>query len=216
MAKRRLDNKLDDNNVPLAHMRMQAAHCYIARCVKRFAREAKVIIHLRTQCLILLACFSATLLSCSTAPRKNIAHQNLGNANYARLSDISVGLEEVAVQAIALVGVPYRYGGNSLEGGFDCSGLIMYAVERATGLRLPRTVKEISQRGQAFGREALAPGDLVFFNIANRPYSHAGIYVGHDRFVHAPATGGTVRLERLSQSYWASRFIEARRLAVMQ
>ena len=135
---------------------------------------------------------------------------------HSRMPDISVGLEEIAVQAIALVGVPYRYGGNSLEGGFDCSGLIVYVVERAAGLRLPRTVKEISQHGQALQREALAPGDLVFFNTTNRPYSHAGIYVGHDRFVHAPATGGMVRLERLSQSYWANHFIEARRLSVMR
>lgn len=196
---------------------MRAEHWFIAACVGPFAGHLhlQVVIRLITQYLngLLLACFSATLLSCAV-PGKNLAHQNHDKLMSPRLPDISVGLEEIAVQAIALVGVPYRYGGNSLGGGFDCSGLIVYVVERAVGLRLPRTVKEISQHGQALERKALAPGDLVFFNTTKRPYSHAGIYVGHDRFVHAPATGGTVRLERLSQSYWANRFVEARRLSL--
>ncbi len=210
----RSELKLEHDNALFVRVSRQIVQGWTAPRVKRFSHEAKVSLYLRLQNLILLVCFSVTLLSCGAVPGKNAAHQNRGNAMHSRLSDTSVGLEEIAVQAIALVGLPYRYGGDSLEGGFDCSGLIVYVVERAMGLRLPRTVREMSQRGQALGREGLAPGDLVFFSMADRSYSHAGIYVGHDRFVHAPATGGTVRLERLSQSYWANRFVEARRLSL--
>lgn len=123
-------------------------------------------------------------------------------------------LKEVAVQAIALVGAPYRYSGNTPESGFDCSGLIVYVVKRAVGLDLPRTVKEIARHGEEQRFTELQPGDLVFFDTRGELYSHAGIYVGQNRFVHAPATGGVVRLDSLKAAYWTQRFIGARRLSI--
>ncbi len=104
------------------------------------------------------------------------------------------------MRAISLVGTPYRYGGNSPEGGFDCSGLIDFVFLDAAGLRLPRSTRELIELdAPGIRRDRLQPGDLVFFNPGGGSASHIGIYVGEDRFVHAPSTGGTVRLDRLDR-----------------
>jgi len=127
--------------------------------------------------------------------------------------DTSVGTEGISIAAMGLVGVPYRFGGNTPAGGFDCSGLIVYVYKNAAGIKLPRTVQEMSRAGQSVQNDAPAPGDLVFFNTTGERYSHAGIYVGHGRFVHAPSKGGTVRLDQMTSPYWAARYTEARRIA---
>ena len=126
--------------------------------------------------------------------------------------DTSVGTEDISIAAVGLVGVPYRYGGNNPKGGFDCSGLIVYVYSKSANIKLPRTIQEMSSKGQSVENQAPAPGDLVFFNTTGEKYSHAGIYVGQGRFVHAPSAGGTVRLEYVTTPYWAARFTEARRL----
>ena len=119
---------------------------------------------------------------------------------------------EIVMQALANVGKPYRWGGSSPEDGFDCSGLVAHVVEDALGMKLPRTSRQMSQRGTRVSRRQLAAGDLVFFNTSRRSYSHVGIYIGRGRFVHAPSTGSLVRVERMGNRYWASRFDGARRL----
>ncbi len=122
--------------------------------------------------------------------------------------------EDVLFRALGLVGTPYRYGGNTPEGGFDCSGLIGYVYRDAAGVALPRTTQELSRmRAASVHADALGPGDLVFFatNGGSR-VSHAGIYVGDGRFVHAPSTGGTVRLDSLSNGYWKNSFLSAKRV----
>src|SRR5690606_16676582 len=110
------------------------------------------------------------------------------------------GAEDVLFRALGLVGTPYRYGGNTPEGGFDCSGLIGYVYRDAAGISLPRSTRELSaMRTPDVRRDALKSGDLVFFATnGGRTVSHAGIYVGDGRFVHAPSTGGTVRLDTLT------------------
>jgi cell wall-associated NlpC family hydrolase len=127
--------------------------------------------------------------------------------------DTSVGTEDISIAAVGVVGVPYRYGGNNPKGGFDCSGLIAYVYSKSANMKLPRTIQEMSTKGQSVENQAPAPGDLVFFNTTGEKYSHAGIYVGQGRFVHAPSAGGTVRLEYVTTPYWAARFTEARRLS---
>jgi cell wall-associated NlpC family hydrolase len=138
------------------------------------------------------------------------------NNNLAKVAqfkqDTSVGTEDISITAVGLVGVPYRYGGNTPNGGFDCSGLIAYVYNKSANIKLPRTIQEMSNRGQSVANSPPAPGDLVFFNTTGARYSHAGIYVGQGRFVHAPSAGGTVRLEYITTPYWAARFTEARRL----
>lgn len=124
------------------------------------------------------------------------------------------GAEDVLFRALGLVGTPYRYGGNTPAGGFDCSGLIGYVYRDAAGVLLPRSTRElISMRAPAVGRNALQSGDLVFFATSGGgQVSHAGIYVGDGRFVHAPSSGGTVRLDSLSNSYWQRTYLEAKRV----
>ena len=105
---------------------------------------------------------------------------------------------------MGLVGTPYRYGGNTPESGFDCSGLIGYVYQNRAGKPPPRTVAALDQWGQSIARESLRTGDLVVFGRGRTP-NHAGIYVGEGRFVHAPSTGGTVRLDWLDAKHWASQ-----------
>jgi len=118
---------------------------------------------------------------------------------------------ELALRALALVNVPYRYGGRT-PAGFDCSGFVGYVFSQTAGLALPRRSEEIMRFGEPLAAAQLSAGDLVFFNTLGRPYSHVGIYLGDDRFVHAPARRGRVRVERLTDAYWAARFSGARRV----
>ena len=118
----------------------------------------------------------------------------------------------VLMRAISLVGTPYRFGGNTPEGGFDCSGLVNYVYRDMLDLRLPRTSRELATlQGPRIAPTQLASGDLVFFAQAGS-VSHVGIYVGEGRFVHAPSSGGTVRLDRLDGPWWQQHYSGARRL----
>jgi hypothetical protein len=127
--------------------------------------------------------------------------------------DHSIGREEISIEAMSLIGVPYRWAGNTPASGFDCSGLVQYVLTRAAEIKLPRTTADMSRTGEVIDPDEIAPGDLVFFNTTGRPHSHVGIYVGKLRFVNAPSTGGTVRLDYLSNPYWAKRFDGIRRVA---
>ncbi len=120
---------------------------------------------------------------------------------------------EVLIRAIGLVGTPYRYGGNTPEGGFDCSGLVGFVFRDAAGLQLPRTTSGlVAMHAPGVGSLELEPGDLLFFGPGGGKASHIGIFVGEGRFVHAPSTGGTVRLDRLDTDYWRRAFVGARRV----
>lgn len=139
----------------------------------------------------------------SVGPQHSVAAAETGDAPSL--------ISELVLRALALVNVPYRYGG-STPAGFDCSGFVGYVYGETVGVTLPRRSEEIGRLGNALPRDGLAAGDLVFFNTLGRPYSHVGIYVGDDRFVHAPARRGRVRVERLSEPYWVARYNGARRV----
>lgn len=118
----------------------------------------------------------------------------------------------VLMRAIGLVGTPYRYGGNTPDGGFDCSGLVNYVFRDMLDLRLPRTSRELAAiQGPKIAPDRLATADLVFFGSGGN-VSHVGIYVGEGRFVHAPSTGGTVRLDHLDGTYWRNHYTGAKRV----
>jgi len=121
-------------------------------------------------------------------------------------------ISEITSRSVLLLGTPYRLGGMSPAEGLDCSGLIAHVMQDAFRLRFPRTTEEQSVVGMPVARHAIEPGDLVFFNTLGRPNSHVGVYLGERRFVHAPTARGVVRIESLDQSYWSSRFDQARRL----
>lgn len=116
----------------------------------------------------------------------------------------------VAGTALSLRGSPYRAGGSD-PGGFDCSGFVSYVFARH-GYAVPRNVGELFRTGETVALDAVQPGDLVFFDTAGGGASHVGIAIGGDQFVHAPSTNGVVRVDRVSATYWAPRFVGARRL----
>jgi len=115
-------------------------------------------------------------------------------------------------QAMDLLGIRYRRGGSSPEAGFDCSGFVSHVFREGLGLVLPRSSREMSKSGQEISKDELKPGDLVFFNTMRKAFSHVGIYLGDNQFVHAPRSGGRVRIEDLRESYWVKRFNGARRV----
>jgi cell wall-associated NlpC family hydrolase len=163
-------------------------------------------------CRTLIGCgifiFTITLSGCSTFGPKS------SSSKVSQFKqDTSVGTEDISIAALGLVDVPYRFGGNTPKGGFDCSGLIVYVYSKAASIKLPRTIQLMSSQGNSIDGQPPAPGDIVFFNTTGEKYSHAGIYVGQGRFVHAPSAGGTVRLDYITAPYWAAKFTEARRIA---
>jgi cell wall-associated NlpC family hydrolase len=130
----------------------------------------------------------------------------------AQAADAGDMTAEIAVQALALLGVPYRWGGNDPSHGLDCSGLVRHVFKSVGLAELPRRSEEMRRFGAGVARADLRAGDLVFFNTLGHPFSHVAIYVGDGRFVHAPARNGQVRVDEIDDRYWRVRFSGARRL----
>ena len=128
----------------------------------------------------------------------------------APYSDAAAG--NLTSYARSLVGIPYKYGGNSPGSGFDCSGFVVHVFRHTLGIKLPRSSYEISHIGQTIGTGNLRAGDLVFFNTLHRKFSHVGIYLGDERFIHAPSSGGRVRTENMRDAYWKRHYEGARRI----
>lgn len=158
---------------------------------------------------------AATLASAAIAGERP-ADRSLAEAARASLlaaaSRMVEGTRDVTLFALSLVGIDYRYGGATPERGLDCSGLIHYVFQEVTGVVLPRTSRELSHIGKSIRAGDLQPGDLVFFNTRHAAFSHVGIYLGDDRFIHAPSRGGEVNVATLSARYWQQRYDGARRL----
>jgi len=172
-----------------------------------FAIPLPLLAYARRSAAIALAVPLAVLLAaCGSSPTRSPPGKP-ANVNYTPLSTEQSA--DIAIHALGLVGTPYRYGGNSPEGGFDCSGLIGYVYRSRAGLLPPRTVAQLAGFGEPVGRNELRTGDLVLFG-GGQP-THAGIYVGDGRFVHAPSSGGTVRLDLLAGAYWSRQPLAVRR-----
>lgn len=157
--------------------------------------------------IFLLLPLLALLAACSTPePRKTafiprkpaIAYQDSAKRN------------DVVMYAFGLISVDYRFGGNNPESGLDCSGMVSYIYQNSLGLKLPHNAAKMATLGKEVGSTDLRPGDLVFFNTMNRPYSHVGIYIGDDRFIHAPHTNGKIEVASLKNRYFAQRFESGR------
>lgn len=165
--------------------------------------------------------FSAVILlaACASSPQRRqptykTSHSALADLPPRAPSAASAGeANDILFRAIGLVGTPYRWGGNTPAGGFDCSGLIDYIYRTATGIKLPRTSHEMASMDARKVRKMtqLASGDLVFFDIGGA-ISHVGVYVGKGRFVHAPNSGGTVRLDDIDGPYWGDHFAYGKRV----
>ncbi len=162
-----------------------------------------------------LAAILAMLLlaGCATRPVSHIPAGGFGNETGGPevVSRLSVDeANEVTIYAVSLVGTPYRYGGNTPDAGFDCSGLIGYVYKSRAGIAAPRTVASLVSWGQPVTAGTVRTGDLVVFTRGGAA-THAGIYVGEGRFVHAPSSGGEVRLDQLASSYWSRQPMAFRR-----
>ena len=158
----------------------------------------------RAWCVLGLAC-ALLLGGCSTTPAPGPSRSVASSLSDEHAHDI-------AIHALGLVGTPYRYGGNTPDGGFDCSGLVGYVFRDAAGVTLPRTSNAMSGLGQRkLAVDSLQSGDLVFF-ASGRKVDHVGIYVGERRFVHAPNSGGTVRLDSLDGPWWREHFVFGKRV----
>jgi cell wall-associated NlpC family hydrolase len=128
------------------------------------------------------------------------------------LSGVASKASDVVVGALNMIGVRYRWGGNTPDSGLDCSGFVRYVFQDTLGMTLPRRAEEMSRVGEKVTVSDLKPGDLVFFNTMRRSFSHVGIYIGDNKFVHSPSTGSTIRVDELDGGYWEKRFEGARRI----
>lgn len=161
------------------------------------------------------------LLLCMPAFAEEIISQNATGDTLYTVDDNNATTEtntwqtkaqEVLINALSLTGIKYTYGGKSPETGFDCSGFVRYVFSQAANLTLPPTARAIAQIGKTVKKDELQPGDLVFFNTLKSAFSHVGIYIGNNKFIHAPSTGKVVRVENMQDGYWASRFNGGQRL----
>jgi cell wall-associated NlpC family hydrolase len=120
--------------------------------------------------------------------------------------------ESLIDNAMQLIGVRYRWGGNTPQSGLDCSGFVRYVFNDTFGFLLPRKSSQMSKVGLVVGKEELRPGDLVFFNTMRHAFSHVGIYVGDNKFIHAPSKGKSIRVDDMTKVYWEKRYNGARRM----
>jgi cell wall-associated NlpC family hydrolase len=151
----------------------------------------------------LLVCIVAALLSaCGSTPSSP--------ERAAEQRPISQRGNDVAIFALGLIDTGYRFGGKNPEAGLDCSGMVTYIFGKAASLQIKGSAADIARSGRPIARSSLRPGDLVFFNTRNASFSHVGVYIGDDRFVHAPSTNGKVRIDQLGNRYYAQRFEAAR------
>lgn len=162
---------------------------------------------MRIPTLFLLSLSALLLAACgSPGPRSSASAETIAQAS----RPVSEMGNEVVMYAMGLIDTGYRFGGKNPDAGLDCSGMVSYIYGQAAGLRVQGSAADIARNGKPIDRAELRPGDLVFFNTLNRSFSHVGIYIGETRFIHAPSTNGRVRIDRLSDSYYAQRFQAAR------
>jgi cell wall-associated NlpC family hydrolase len=160
-------------------------------------------------------CLLALLCACAGSPSRHAKPSRPMNTGWSTKAATSMppdAANDVLLRAIGLVGTPYHWGGNTPSGGFDCSGLVNYIYLTSTGLKLPRTSQQMAgMKKPKLDETELVSGDLVFFGRRGG-ISHVGVYVGKGRFVHAPNSGGTVRLDNLDGAYWRDNFAYGKRV----
>jgi cell wall-associated NlpC family hydrolase len=166
---------------------------------------ARLFTRLRTLATILI--LGSLLSACSSLTSQRM--ESSPPAPSAPLPISETG-NEVAIYALNLIGTDYRFGGKNPEAGLDCSGMVSYIYREAAGINVSGSAADIARRGKEINRQSLRPGDLIFFNTEHKPFSHVAIYLGENRFIHAPSTNGRVRIDRLDNHYYAEHYEMAR------
>jgi len=163
------------------------------------------------QAFATLACiaFATTTLAQSTA-ESPLAAATTVVRDAAATALLSA--RNLTASALGLIGIRYKWGGTTPASGLDCSGLVQFVFQQVTGVTLPRSTKDLSRIGNVVALSDLEPGDLVFFNTRRLAFSHVGIYVGDNQFIHAPRRGREVEVATIERSYWQRHFNGARRL----
>lgn len=157
-----------------------------------------------------VAIIAAAILAAPVAPAH--AQEVAPAASESRMDAFLSRAQDLVLNAMGFMGIPYKWGGTTPDTGFDCSGFVQFVVRQATGLILPRSSFDQVHHGVSVTKDELEPGDLVFFNTLRAPFSHVGIYIGENRFIHSPSRGKTVEIVDITNSYWQKRFNGARRL----
>ena len=152
----------------------------------------------------LLALSVLLLVACASTKENVLTHE-------ARSSAI---VRNLTSYAYSLIGTPYKYGGFSPNTGFDCSGFVDYVFRHTANVALPHNAHQISRYGISVKSSQLREGDLVFYDTNHEAFSHVGIYLGNDRFIHAPSSGGSVRTENMREHYWKTHYSGARRITL--
>jgi len=161
---------------------------------------------MRTSALLPMSLMVLLVAACSGPTPRPVSYWE----NISQPSAVSEKGNEVALYALGLIDTGYRFGGKNPEAGLDCSGMVSFIYGRAAGVKVKGSAADIARNSRPIEPEFLRPGDLVFFNTRNRPFSHVGIYLGDARFVHAPSSNGRVRIDRMNDRYYAQRFEAAR------
>jgi len=163
---------------------------------------------------------NATLVLVAAALQLSVSNQAQASDNpfpesstaFSKLQEIKQRASDLTMKAMDFMGIRYKRGGSTPENGLDCSGFVRLVFKDALGTNLPRTAAEISRVGENIDQKDLQPGDLVFYNTLRRGFSHVGIYLGDNKFIHSPSAGGQVRIESMDIAYWKNRFNGARRI----
>lgn len=154
--------------------------------------------------------FAIALLAGISAAQAN--EQNKKSEDPSFFERYTNAAQDVILKGLQLVGISYRRGGNDEDNGLDCSGFVRLVFKDTIGMLLPRSAREMSEVGVQVNASELKPGDLVFFNTMRRAFSHVGIYLGDNYFLHSPKPGAEVRVESMQSSYWVKRYNGARRV----
>ena len=162
----------------------------------------------------LLMSSAALLLSaCGSAPQKVSQYRPRPSQDKSLSALKADGAgREILMYTLGLLDLDYKFGGSNPEAGLDCSGMVSYIYLNAVGVKLPHNAAQIAGLARPISNSQMQVGDLVFFNTLNRPFSHMGVYIGENKFVHAPHTNSAIRIDRLDNSYFAAHFEGARTL----
>lgn len=160
---------------------------------------------------ILLGLFAMGLAGCVSSPKKKPPRKKRQPIRLSKLQADGIR-REILLYTLCLLDIDYKFGGNNPAAGLDCSGMVVYIYKNVVKIDLPRSAADIAAVSTPISNNRMQVGDLVFFNTIGRSFSHMGLYIGDNKFVHAPKTNSVIQVEYLSTQYFASRYEGARTL----